>query len=636
MGMWGIVILHIQKKGVKTRHKYRFRVIGVTLLFMLLIAGSFVGTVLASNGEEKTPESGPDVAIIDATVKMDISEMGEIPLGTIPDERMIITITVKNTGNREAPGYKLKAFLVRVGREDEIGAQIGGDITDIRLGAGETRTYTKSWAMPTHLKKGEYRVMIALDTSNYFVKPDTGSNRIIIQDPIFPGKMAGPEGSIPVYSPGKLFQPGYYILKRDIEGGKKTSIFEINASGITIDGGGNTIRGVSTGYSSGIDISTGAGLRDIVIKNVAFEGMDVGIWMYKTSNSVISDCTFRNTSNMGLRLDQSNQNQIYNNILDTGAIGIGVFQSVGNVIYNNLLKNKHNAVVNEDQKNMWNTDLRAGTNIIGGSMIGGNAWFDESGEEGFSASAQAFSHEGISASPYPLNAHNIDLYPLTLSQLKMAAAPVPAETPEQESSEPVTEIVTDEPLEEQEEEQVEPITQVAPAIPIEEDASEPSPAQDTTSENGRQAEDAEPVPSIPEPETRPEPEPGPPVFLSPYADIGVKDVTGPESSCPGAEFTLSATIENSGGYDADSFQVRFYLSEDKKIDGKDIFLGERTVNNLLSGTEQIITETFVIPKSIGQKSYYLALVTNTDNSVYEENKENNTGYSFFRMTIPDC
>lgn len=373
MGMWGIVILHIQKKGVKTRHKYRFRVIGVTLLFMLLIAGSFVGTVLASNGEEKTPESGPDVAIIDATVKMDISEMGEIPLGTIPDERMIITITVKNTGNREAPGYKLKAFLVRVGREDEIGAQIGGDITDIRLGAGETRTYTKSWAMPTHLKKGEYRVMIALDTSNYFVKPDTGSNRIIIQDPIFPGKMAGPEGSIPVYSPGKLFQPGYYILKRDIEGGKKTSIFEINASGITIDGGGNTIRGVSTGYSSGIDISTGAGLRDIVIKNVAFEGMDVGIWMYKTSNSVISDCTFRNTSNMGLRLDQSNQNQIYNNILDTGAIGIGVFQSVGNVIYNNLLKNKHNAVVNEDQKNMWNTDLRAGTNIIGGSMIGGNA-----------------------------------------------------------------------------------------------------------------------------------------------------------------------------------------------------------------------------------------------------------------------
>ncbi|HQC00337.1 MAG TPA: CARDB domain-containing protein, partial [Methanospirillum sp.] len=143
-------------------------------------------------------------------------------------------------------------------------------------------------------------------------------------------------------------------------------------------------------------------------------------------------------------------------------------------------------------------------------------------------------------------------------------------------------------------------------------------------------------PSRPEPEARPEPEPGPPVFLSPYADIGVKDVTGPESGCPGAEFTLSTVIENSGGYDADAFQVRYYLTEDKIIDGKDTFLGERTVKNLLSGTEQTITETLVIPKSIGQKSYYLAMVTNTDNSVFEENKENNTGYSIFRMKIQNC
>ena len=329
---------------------------------------------------------------------------------------------------------------------------------------------------------------------------------------------------------------------------------------------------------------------------------------------------------MGLRLDQSNQNQIYNNILDTGAIGIGVFQSVGNVIYNNLLKNKHNAVVNEEQKNMWNTDLRAGTNIIGGSMIGGNAWFDESGDEGFSASAQAFSHEGISASPYPLNAHNIDLYPLTLSQLKMVTAPVFTDTPVQDVNESEKENVTGEPLpEEQEDKKEEPDEKLdKPDLVIQEPSEIPEESI------------PEPVTTLPEPKARPEPEPGPPVFLSPYADIGVKDVTGPESGCPGTEFTLSAVIENSGGYDADAFQVRYYLTEDKKIDGKDIFLGERTVNNLLSGTEQIITETFVIPKSIGQKSYYLAMVTNTDNSVYEENKENNTGYSIIRMNIRDC
>lgn len=69
--------------------------------------------------------------------------MGDIPLGTIPDERLLVTITVRNMGNQEVPGFKIKAYLVRVGREDEIGTQIGGDVTDTRLGAGETRVYTK-------------------------------------------------------------------------------------------------------------------------------------------------------------------------------------------------------------------------------------------------------------------------------------------------------------------------------------------------------------------------------------------------------------------------------------------------------------------------------------------------------------
>lgn len=631
----------MRKKGVKTRQQYQFQVTGLTLLLIMLMAGAVTGQVLAETGTDETLSTGPDVAIIDATVKMDISEMGEIPLGTIPDERLIITITVKNTGSREAPGYKLKAFLVRADREDEIGTQIGGDITDTRLGAGEVRTYTKSMAMPTHLKKGEYRVMIVLDTSNYFIKPDTGSGRMISQEPIFPGTLTGPAGSVPVYSPAKISKPGYYILKRDITNYKKLNIFEINASGVTFDGGGNTIRGAPTGYNSGIYINAGTAVTDIVIKNVVFEGMDTGIWMYKASNGVISDCTFRNTANMGLRLDQSNQNQIYNNIIESDAIGIGVFQSVGNIIYNNLLKNKHNAVVNEDQKNFWNTELKSGANIIGGNTIGGNAWFDESGEGGFSASAQAFSREGISDTPYSLNAHNIDLYPLSLSQLKSpVVTPVPAETPELNSSEPETEQITDESLEGQEEEQegeqVEPVAQESPAIPIEKDTSEPLPVLNTDGKTDGEAEVIEPAPSRPEPEARPEPEPGPPVFLSPYADIGVKDVTGPESGCPGAEFTLSAVIENSGGYDADAFQVRYYLTEDKIIDGKDTFLGERTVKNLLSGTEQTITETLVIPKSIGQKSYYLAMVANTDNSVFEENKENNTGYSIFRMKIQNC
>ncbi len=583
-------------------------------LCCFLIAGLCVGLCSAATDKnEVVPEEGPDVAVIDASVKMDISDMGDIPLGTIPDERLIVTITVKNLGNREAPGYKLRAYLVRVGREDEIGTQIGGDITDIRLGAGEARTYVKSWSMPTHLKKGQYRVMIVADTSNYFVEPDTDNNRIISQQPVSPGALTGPEGAIPVYSPAVIEKPGYYVLKRDIDGRKMTNVFEIKSSGVTFDGGGNTIRGSSTGFNTGIYINAGAALRDITIKNVAVEGVDAGIWMYKVSNSVITDCTFTNNANMGIRLDQSNQNQVFTNVFERNGIGIGVFQSKDNVIYNNLFKNQHNAVVNEDQKNVWNTDLKGGTNIIGGSTLGGNAWFDESGEGGFSAVAQDYTHDGISDAPYALNANNIDLYPLAKesSQSPKNMLPVPSETPSllQENTSPEDNRSThDAPGENA-------------TLDLSSTAIDSTPDSVDTRSETVDGENKNTTPSSP---------------LSPYADISVQEIYGPERGCPGAAFNVSAVIKNTGGYDADAFQVRFYLTEDRQIDGNDLFLGEKTVKNLKAGTEQILTETFVIPPSIGLKNYYLAIVTNTDNSVFEEKKVNNTGYSSTRMAIREC
>jgi len=649
-GMWGVVMWYIQNRGNRAPQKDPVMMYGVMLLFVLLVTGVVAGTAWADTQKKGDAESGPDVAIIDATVKMDISDMEEISLGTIPDERLIVTITVKNTGNREAPGYKLRAYLVRVGREDEIGTQIGGDITDTRLAAGEVRTYTKSWSMPAHLKKGEYRVMIVLDTSNYFIEPDTDNNRITSQQPVVPGALTGPEGAVPVYSPAEITKPGYYVLKRDIDGIKKLNVFEIKASGVTFDGGGNTIRGRSTGFTSGIYINAGTALNDITIKNVVIEGTDAGIWMYKASNCVISNCTFRNAANMGLRLDQSNQNRIFDNIFEKNGIGIGVFQSKDNVIFNNIFKNKHNAVVNEDQRNMWNTDLKSGTNIIGGSMTGGNAWFDETGEGGFSATAQDYTHDGISDTPYSLNANNIDLYPLsratpgkpTLPVTSLPVTPAPTETPVLEWIDTKPENSSEEAIPAPDAQY--PVTDTTGTMPAEtmaaplqtEETQQPGPDSTENTSEGTStppAGDMQPEESdanITSLLSKPS-EP-----LSPYADISVKEVSGPEKGCPGTEFTMSAVIENTGGYDADAFQVRFYLTEDRQIDNRDIFLGEKTVKNLLSESEQTITESFTIPQLIGLKNYYLAIVTNTDNAVFEDKKENNTGFSTVRMAVREC
>ena len=589
----------------------RFFWVGFLLLWFLCVIG--VGVVSAQDLESGPLGSGPDIAILDASVKMDISDMGDIPLGTIPEERLIVTITIRNMGNREVPGFKIKAYLVRVGREDEIGTQIGGDVTDTRLGAGETRVYTKSWSLPTNLKIGSYKVMAILDTSNYFIEPDTDNNRFISQQEVFPGTMNGPRGAIPVYSPAEIKNPGYYVLKRDIDGGKKNNIFEIKCSGVTFDGGGNTIRGSSSDFTTGIFVDAGSAIRDITIKNLNVENVDTGIWMYKASNGIVTDCTFRNTKNMGLRLDQSNQNEITRNVFAKNLIGIGIFQSAGNLIYNNLFKNKENAAASGDQRNRWNVDLVSGANIIGGSIIGGNAWFDESGEGGFSATAPDDAHDGISDTPYPLNPSNIDLYPLSSSPPKqsLTMAPVPTETPG-------ADIIP-------EENALEGESNIAVDTP------EPEPVPTP------QSIPAEDVPAK-EPVVNQTPDEKPAIItpISPHADMSVKEITCPDSSCPGSDFSLSAIIENTGGYDADSFQVRFYLTGDKLIDSGDIFLGEKTVQNILSGSEQTITESFTIPKLIGLKNYYLAVVTNTDNSVFEDKKENNTGFSSERMTVREC
>lgn len=586
-------------------------------LFLLFISGLIIQGVTAADGKTDNLESGPDVAIIDASVKMDTSDLGEIPLGALPEESLIVTITVQNAGNREAPGYKIRSYLVRVGREDEVGAQLGGDVTDTRLAAGETRTYTKSSIVPSHLKKGQYRVMVVLDTSNYFIEPETDNNRLYSEDTIVPGAFSGPEGSIPVYSPVTISEPGYYLLKRDINEGKKVNIFEIKSSGVTFDGGGNTISGISSGFTTGIYVDAGSAIKDVIIKNVVIKGVDAGVWFYKVSNGKIEGCTVENTAKMGLRLDQSHQNEITGNTLKNNAMGLGVFESKDNRIYNNLFQNEHNAVANENPKNSWNTALKGGTNIIGGSMIGGNAWFDASGKAGFSTNAQDYTHNGISDAPYSINQNNIDLYPLTAAHDNKSS--LRTTEPTVISVETITESDENETVTSWKEETPNLTkTEPSPVITIVPTPTTIEKPEVTEIEENQVAE----VSTLP--------------TLSPYADIGVLKIDGPLSGCPGSEINLSSIIANAGGYDADSFQVRYYLTQDRQIGSEDIILGEKTMHNLLSGTEQTITETFVLPELIGLNNYYFAIITNTDNSVFEDKKGNNTGYSSERMAIREC
>lgn len=592
------------------------------ILTLLLICVWCVSWVNAEDTDPPVSEpigAGPDIAIIDISAKMDISDMGNIPLGTIPDERLLVTITVQNIGNREAPGYKLRTYMVRADRLDEIGSQIGGDLTDVRLGAGETRTYTKSWSLPGFLRKAEYRLMVVADTSNYFTESDTSNNRMISSEPITPGSLTGPEGAIPVYSPADITSPGHYVLKRDIDGGKKVSIFQIKSSGVIFDGGGHTIKGNPTGFTTGIYVDAGTVIRDVVIKNVVVENVDAGIWLYKSNNGKITGSTFRNVKNIGLRFDSSHDNEVSGNTFDSSNMGIGVFQSRGNTIYNNLFQSQHNAVVNDDFKNQWSVEPRSGTNILGGELIAGNAWFDPSGD-GFSKTAQSFARSGISDSPYSLNPNNIDYYPLSSSQATTPPQPtVPPGTPSPEiplASEPVSSDTTPEV----------PVLET-PALGYEFLEPEPEPMKEPVTDDLLSEEVEEDDSSEASDKA---------VAVSQYADIGVKEILGPDVGCPGASFDFTVILENAGGYDADLFLVRYYLTEDQRIDSGDIFLGEKMVGPLRSLDTLELKESSSFPELIGLRNYYIGAVANPGSDVYEDKKDNNTGFTTSRVRVRAC
>ena len=61
--------------------------------------------------------------------------------------------------------------------------------------------------------------------------------------------------------------------------------------------------------------------------------------------------------------------------------------------------------------NTWNTTQKSGTNIIDGSVLGGNFWANPSGI-GFSQTCPDSNNDGLCDSKYVLNTFNVDYLPL--------------------------------------------------------------------------------------------------------------------------------------------------------------------------------------------------------------------------------
>ncbi|MGB3459078.1 MAG: NosD domain-containing protein, partial [Halobacteriota archaeon] len=176
-------------------------------------------------------------------------------------------------------------------------------------------------------------------------------------------------------------------------------VFEVTADYVSISG--FTVKGAIGSWNAGIYLDSNIGHCNIYDNNASgncygiylswsskyhtitgntISNNDVGgIRLTGSSNNTISGNTALN-NNYGFFLDSSSSNTIADNTVSNNEYyGISLFsKSNNNLIYNNYFNNIRNNA--EDVgTNIWNIMKTAGTNIIGGSWLGGNYWSDYAG-----------------------------------------------------------------------------------------------------------------------------------------------------------------------------------------------------------------------------------------------------------------
>jgi parallel beta-helix repeat protein len=147
--------------------------------------------------------------------------------------------------------------------------------------------------------------------------------------------------------------------------------------------------------------------RNITVENLDTSNATVGIELWETENSKIINNTVNSNKFSGICFMYSSNNTLANNTANSNRYsGIYLCSSNNNLIYNNYFNNTNNAY-DYNGTNVWNVTPTAGTNIIGGSLLGGNYWGDYTGTDP--------EGDSLGDSEYPIaGGSNFDYRPLCL------------------------------------------------------------------------------------------------------------------------------------------------------------------------------------------------------------------------------
>lgn len=194
-----------------------------------------------------------------------------------------------------------------------------------------------------------------------------------------------------------------------VDAGKKGDAITLSADWITLEGFNATN---ASSWYSGIMINSN---HSIVIGNDVSRN-NQGIFLYYSNNNNIS-ANNATSNGAGFFLYSSTNNTLHDNNACNNIYAIYLFSNTydvptsNNTIYNNFFNNSNGLGLIGTNNNFWNITSNSGTNIIGGSYLGGNFWGNPSGT-GFSQTCIDSEGDGICDSSYVLDANNTDYLPL--------------------------------------------------------------------------------------------------------------------------------------------------------------------------------------------------------------------------------
>lgn len=252
------------------------------------------------------------------------------------------------------------------------------------------------------------------------------------------GIVVSPVSGVDVTGPMTISEPGTYQLTQDLTGGDAS--IAITSSDVILDGNGHSIggAGADAGTAGVYVYSSGGLLSNVIVRNLKVSDHQYGIYFVGVQNGRIEGCTVSGnafgigcnqdangniitgntvTGNThGLAITSSSANSVSDNtVTGNSAAGIYLYSTSGNTIVNNNFNNIKNADFEGSLlSNTWNTQVAAGSNIIGGSSMGGNFWGSPDGN-GFSQKTADANGDGIADQPLTLVPGNIDQSPLASS-----------------------------------------------------------------------------------------------------------------------------------------------------------------------------------------------------------------------------